>query len=76
MQNLVIDLWKEHDLTLITVTHSIEEAAILGQKILLLNDPPNVSANVIENNSFGKAEVRSDPDYQKLCQILREQLSR
>jgi NitT/TauT family transport system ATP-binding protein len=76
MQTLVIDLWKEHDLTLITVTHSIEEAAILGQKILLLNDPPNLSANVIENNSFGKAEVRSDPDYQKLCQILREQLSR
>lgn len=76
LQNLVIELWKQHDLTLITVTHSIEEAAILGQKILLLNNPPNLSANVIENTSFGKDEVRSDPEYMKLCQNLREQMSR
>jgi ABC-type nitrate/sulfonate/bicarbonate transport system ATPase subunit len=76
LQSLVINLWKEHDLTLITVTHSIEEAVILGQRILLLNNPPNLLANIIENNSFGKAEMRSDPDYLKLCQILREKMSR
>lgn len=76
LQNLIIDLWQKHQLTMITVTHSIEEAAILGQKILLLDNPPNQKANILDNPSFGKRNVRSDPKYLQLCQVLREQLSR
>lgn len=58
LQNLMIELWQQHNLTMITVTHLIEEAAILGQKILLLNEPPNLTANVIENTSFDKPDIR------------------
>ncbi len=76
LQNLMIELWQEHKLTMITVTHLIEEAAILGQKILLLNEPPNLTANVINNTSFDKPNVRSNPEYLHLCQILREQMSK
>ena len=76
LQNLIIELWQKHQLTMITVTHSIEEAAILGQKILLLDNPPNQKANILENPSFGKRNVRSDPQYLQLCQVLREQLTR
>lgn len=75
LQNLMIDLWDKHDLTMITVTHSIEESAILGQKILLLQTPPNTKANVLENASFGKKDIRSDPEYLQLCKNLREQLT-
>ena len=49
LQNLMLELWAEQKLTLVIVTHSIEEAAILGQKILLLRQPPNTRALVIEN---------------------------
>ncbi len=76
LQNLMIELWQQHNLTMITVTHLIEEAAILGQKILLLNEPPNLIANVIENTSFDKPNVRSDPAYLRLCQTLREKMSK
>lgn len=76
LQNLMIELWQQHNLTMITVTHLIEEASILGQKILLLNNPPNLTANVIENTSFDKPNVRSDPEYINLCQILREKMSK
>jgi NitT/TauT family transport system ATP-binding protein len=76
LQNLMIDLWQQHQLTMITVTHLIEEAAILGQKILLLNDPPNLETHVISNPSFGRTNVRSDPDYLELCQRLRERMSK
>lgn len=76
LQNLMIELWQQHNLTMITVTHLIEEAAILGQKILLLNEPPNLTANVIENKTFDQPDVRSDPEYLHLCQILREKMSR
>lgn len=75
LQNLMIDLWDRHDLTMVTVTHSIEEAAILGQKVLLLHTPPNKKANMIENTSFGKKDVRSHPEYLQLCQYLRGQLT-
>jgi ABC-type nitrate/sulfonate/bicarbonate transport system ATPase subunit len=34
LRNLTLELWSEQALTLVTVTHAIEEAAILGQKIL------------------------------------------
>jgi NitT/TauT family transport system ATP-binding protein len=76
LQYLMIELWQQHNLTMITVTHLIEEAVILGQKILLLNEPPNLSANVIENTGFDKPDVRSDPEYLRLCQILREKMSK
>ena len=76
LQNLIIELWQKHHLTMITVTHSIEEAAILGQKILLLDNPPNQKANILDNPSFGKRNVRTNPQYLQLCQVLREQLSR
>lgn len=76
LQNLMIELWQQHDLTMITVSHLIEEAAILGQKILLLTAPPNLSANIIDNPSFGKPDARSNPDYLQLCQNLREQISK
>jgi ABC-type nitrate/sulfonate/bicarbonate transport system ATPase subunit len=76
LQNLMIELWQNHHLTMITVTHLIEEAAILGQKILLLNNPPNQTVQIFENPSFGKQNVRSDGEYLHLCQVLREQLGR
>lgn len=76
LQNLVIELWQKHQLTMITVTHLIEEAAILGQKILLLSNPPNQGSQIFENPSFGKVNVRSDAEYLQLCQTLREHLTR
>ena len=36
LQNLTLELQAEQNLTLLIVTHIIEEAAILGKKILLL----------------------------------------
>ncbi len=39
LQNLTQELCEEGDITLILVTHSIEEAAYLGKKILILKGP-------------------------------------
>ena len=41
LQTLTLELAAEQGLTLVLVTHSIEEAALLGRKILLLHEPPN-----------------------------------
>ena len=74
LQDLVLELWREQKLTLITVTHSIEEAAILGQKILLLDQPPNRSAKVINNPDMKDPMFRQSESYQKICQQLRESM--
>jgi NitT/TauT family transport system ATP-binding protein len=74
LQQLVLELWREQALTLVTVTHSIEEAAILGQNILLLNQPPNRDAEIIPNPHMGQAHFRQTSAYQKVCQDLRERM--
>lgn len=74
LQNLVLDLWRENNLTLVVVTHSIEEAAILGQKILLLQQPPTVTACIVENKNMQDPDFRNSPAYQKMCIQLRESM--
>ncbi len=74
LQRLTLELWQENGLTLILVTHAIEEAALLGQKILLLNQPPNRTAQVIENPANLQPDYRDSEDYRRLCRHLRERL--
>ncbi len=71
LQQLVLDLWREQQLTLITVTHSIEEAAVLGQKILLLHEPPNMKVTIIDNPEMNQKHYRDSAAYQAVCQQLR-----
>jgi len=74
LQSLTLELAAEQALTLVLVTHSIEEAALLGRKILLLNEPPNREANVIENPGAGRPGYRESAEYMGLCRILRENM--
>jgi len=70
LQNLTLSLCKEQNLTLVMVTHAIEEAAALGQKILLLDTAPNQQACVFENPQAGQPEYRNSQAYHELCQTL------
>jgi ABC-type nitrate/sulfonate/bicarbonate transport system ATPase subunit len=74
LQRLVLDLRLEHSLTTVTVTHSIEEAAILGEKVLVLKQPPNRTPIVITNPGANKEDYAHSADYEKKCVELREAL--
>ncbi|MEK7809803.1 MAG: ABC transporter ATP-binding protein [Chloroflexota bacterium] len=67
LQALTLELRAEQHLTTITVTHSIEEAAILGEKILLLGK----TIQVIENPNAAKAGYRNSAEYGEMTQRLR-----
>jgi NitT/TauT family transport system ATP-binding protein len=71
LQDLTLALCAEQNLTLVMVTHAIEEAAIMGRKILLLGNPPNVSARVIENPRADAKGFRDSAAYLDLCRSLR-----
>jgi ABC-type nitrate/sulfonate/bicarbonate transport system ATPase subunit len=74
LQNLTLELWAEQSLTLVIVTHAIEEAAVLGQRILLLGAPPNRQPQVIENPAAAQPDFRDTPEYNALVQRLRRLL--
>jgi ABC-type nitrate/sulfonate/bicarbonate transport system ATPase subunit len=74
LQDLTINLCREEGITLVLVTHSIEEAALVGQEILLLAQPPNQSALVFQNPGASSDGYRSMTEYQDLCLDLRSRM--
>jgi len=74
LQKLTIELCDEQSLTLVIVTHAIEEAAMLGHKILLLGTPPNLAPLIIDNPNAGTAGYRDSNEYNALCQDLRQRM--
>ncbi len=76
LQTLTLELAAEQGLTLVIVTHAIEEAALLGRKILLLNEPPNRAAHIIENLGAGSVGYRESGEYAALCRALRGMMQR
>jgi ABC-type nitrate/sulfonate/bicarbonate transport system ATPase subunit len=75
LQTLTLELCAESGITLVIVTHNIEEAAAMGKKILLLGVPPNREAHIFENQEAGQSNYRESTEYQTLCQTLRKELS-
>lgn len=74
LQSLTLSLCAERELTLVLVTHAIEEAAILGKKILLLDTAPNRTARVFENPCAGNQDHRGSQRYHELCNLLRKEM--
>ncbi len=71
LQDLIIELRLEHSLTIVAVTHAIEEAAILGDKVLLLGGSPNQQARIYENAGGGLPGFRGSSEYQSAVKALR-----
>lgn len=74
LHRLMLELWAEQQLTMITVTHAIEEAVILGQKILLLGAPPHSTPEVIENPAGADPDFCDTPKYTALVRDLRARM--
>jgi ABC-type nitrate/sulfonate/bicarbonate transport system ATPase subunit len=74
LQKLTLELWGEQNLTMVLITHSIEEAAVLGRKILLLGHPPNRQAEVIDNSAAAGPHFRETGEYLDLIRELRRRM--
>jgi NitT/TauT family transport system ATP-binding protein len=72
LQNLTLELRAEQHLTAVIVTHNIEEAVFMGEKILVLGRPPNREALVVQNPQAGDAGYRQRDIFFTRCNELRD----
>ncbi|MGQ9595750.1 MAG: ABC transporter ATP-binding protein [Anaerolineae bacterium] len=76
IQNLILDLWWEMRFTALLVTHDIEEAVFLGQRIVVLSARPARVREVLENPGMGEHEYRGSPEFLERARWLRSVLER
>ncbi len=76
LQNVVLELIQEHGLTTVLVTHNIEEAVFLGQRVLVLTQPPTAETTAFDNRHEDPHAFRSAPAFLTQCTALRELLGR
>ena len=74
LQDLTIQLAVSRGLTAVLVTHSIEEAAFMGRRILVLGTTPQLRAHVIDNPGAGSARFRESAAFVRVCTELRAAL--
>ncbi len=74
LQNLTVALRREAALTTVIVTHNIEEAVFLGERVLVLGAPPNREPHVIASPAAGQAEARNQPAYRASVEAIRAAL--
>ena len=74
MQNTLLDLWRERGHAQVLVTHSIEEAALLGRRIVIMTPRPGRIHAIVENPGMGSRGYRSSAEYFAVCARLRELL--
>lgn len=74
IQDLFLELWIQHQFALVLVTHDIEEAAFLGQRIVVLTERPARIRTVVENPDMGDLAYRGTESFMKIVRQLREAL--
>ncbi len=71
MQSLLLEIWKETNLTILLITHNIEEAVFLGQKIFIMSDCPGTIKQEINNEMAGESDLRGKVQFLEMCNYLR-----
>lgn len=74
LQNFIIALHHESDLTYVIVTHDIEVAVVMGKKILVLQKGCNQKARIMDNACAGFTGARTQDEFQHTCEDLRSLL--
>lgn len=74
MQNIVLELCEQENLTLVMVTHNIEEAIFLGQKIAVFSDNSGKLRHVVDNPHSGQQSYRGTAEFYQHCSQLRSRI--
>ncbi|MFO8034564.1 MAG: ABC transporter ATP-binding protein [Candidatus Bipolaricaulota bacterium] len=74
IQNLILDLWRRLRFTSVLVTHDIEEALFLGQRVLVMTPRPATLTEILPNPEAGSMDYRGSEEFHARVQYLRDTL--
>ncbi len=74
IQNVFLLAWRKSSVSTILVTHNVEEALYLGQKIVILSGIPGTISQVIDNSLFGVEDIWNHRDFFQLSLELRKMI--
>jgi NitT/TauT family transport system ATP-binding protein len=74
MQDLLIGLWREQEATVFFVTHSVEEAVYLGDRILILSGTPGTIIKEMELPSPDRParQMQREPSFNQTVFAIRD----
>jgi len=78
MQDLLIALWREVQATVFFVTHSIEEAVFLGDRVYVFSNSPGtiLKEMQLEPSAKPSKEMQREPRFQETVSYIRDLISR
>ncbi|MFC3493703.1 ABC transporter ATP-binding protein [Glycomyces rhizosphaerae] len=69
LEDLIRDLWGKLGITIVFITHDIDESVYLGQRVIVLSSPPTTTRAEITvdlGDERDQIATRSDPEFVKL----------
>ncbi len=75
LQDTLLDLWVQRRHTQMLVTHSIEEAVFLGQRIIVFSSRPGTVIADIANPEMGAHDWRDSSAFAEKCHEVRQALA-
>ena len=71
MQSLILELWKETGKTIIIITHSVEEALLLGERLFVMACAPaafikNIICPAERGLKTSLREIKQQPDFSQV----------
>jgi NitT/TauT family transport system ATP-binding protein len=79
LQDQLLDIWRRTGTTIVFITHSIEEAIYLGQRVAVMTSRPGRIKEVVEIDLFEADDVRSTPEFaaqrHAVWQLLRDEIT-
>jgi NitT/TauT family transport system ATP-binding protein len=78
MQDLLLALWRDVQATVFFITHSIEEAVFLGDRVYVMSNSPGTILEelTIQSSDRPSKEMQRDPKFQETVYHLRDLISR
>jgi NitT/TauT family transport system ATP-binding protein len=78
MQDLLVSLWRDVQATVFFITHSIEEAVFLGDRVYLMSNAPGTIIQELEIQPADKPAhlMQKEPHFQETVAYLRDRISR
>ena len=74
LQELLLSMLEGRNIITLLVTHSVEEAAFLGSRVLLIGGASSRITGDYANGNSGTAAYRADKRYFELCGTIRREL--